>query len=209
MTVSHDERTACADLLLSLGPDAPTLCEGWNTRDLAVHLVVREHRPDAAAGMFVRPFAGHLAAVTEQYSAKPYEELVESYRQGPPAWNPMRLVDRFINLAENFVHHEDVRRGGGERTPRDLPQATRDALWSAVTQSARGFVSSSGAGVRLVRTDAAGSGSGHRPEVTVGGSPEVTLTGEAGELLLWIFGRDKACTLTIDGPVDKVVRRKI
>lgn len=206
MTVSHDERTALADLLLSLGPDAPTLCEGWDTRDLAVHLVVREHRPDAAAGMFLRPVAGHLATVTADYAKRPYAELVESYRQGPPVWNPMRLGDRFINLSENFVHHEDARRGGEERTPRDLPQATRDALWSAVSQSARGFVSSSGAGVRLVRTDA---GDGTRPEITVGGGPEVTLTGEAGELLLWVFGRDKACSLTIEGPVDRVVRRSI
>jgi uncharacterized protein (TIGR03085 family) len=206
MTVSHDERTALADLLLSLGPDAPTLCEGWDTGDLAVHLVVREHRPDAAAGMFVKPLNRHLADVTDEYRKKPFAELVESYRQGPPVWNPMRLGDGFINLAENFVHHEDARRGGGETSPRDLPQSTRDALWSAASRSARGLVSSSGAGVRLVRTDSADAG---RPEVTVGGSPEVTVTGEAGEILLWLFGRDKACTLTIDGPVDKVVRRSI
>ena len=28
-----------------LGPDAPTLCEGWTTFDLAAHLVVRERNP--------------------------------------------------------------------------------------------------------------------------------------------------------------------
>ncbi len=35
------ERAALADLMAELGPDAPTLCEGWTTRDLAAHLVVR------------------------------------------------------------------------------------------------------------------------------------------------------------------------
>ena len=37
------ERLELCDLLLELGPDAPTLCEGWTTADLAAHLVLREH----------------------------------------------------------------------------------------------------------------------------------------------------------------------
>ena len=44
------ERTALCDLFLAVGPDAPTLAGEWTTRDLAAHLVVRERRPDAAAG---------------------------------------------------------------------------------------------------------------------------------------------------------------
>ena len=38
------ERTALCDLFLEVGPDAPTLCEGWTTKDLAGHLVIREGR---------------------------------------------------------------------------------------------------------------------------------------------------------------------
>src|SRR5882762_622635 len=37
------ERRELCDLFLELGPDAPTLCEGWTTLDLAAHLVLREH----------------------------------------------------------------------------------------------------------------------------------------------------------------------
>lgn len=117
MTISHDEREALADLLLSLGPDEPTLCEGWTTRDMAVHLVLREHRLDATAGMFLSSLSGHLDKVSREYAQKPFTDLVESYRNGPPVWNPMKLADKFINLGENFVHHEDVRRGEGS-TPR-------------------------------------------------------------------------------------------
>ena len=37
------ERMGLCDLFVELGPDAPTLCEGWTTADLAAHLVLREH----------------------------------------------------------------------------------------------------------------------------------------------------------------------
>src|SRR5690349_11008507 len=48
---ARTERAALCDLLVTVGPDAPTLCEGWTTRDLAAHLAVRDRRPDAAAGI--------------------------------------------------------------------------------------------------------------------------------------------------------------
>ena len=48
-SVAATERADLCDLFRAVGPDAPTLCEGWTTRDLAAHLVVRERRPDAVA----------------------------------------------------------------------------------------------------------------------------------------------------------------
>ena len=35
--LAQRERTALADLLEELGPDAPTLCAGWSAIDLATH----------------------------------------------------------------------------------------------------------------------------------------------------------------------------
>ncbi|AWT26021.1 hypothetical protein Csp1_12210 [Corynebacterium provencense] len=207
MSFSRDERVALADLLLSVGPDAPTLCEGWSTRDLVVHLVLREYRPDAAAGMFFSPVEGRLRSVTRSYRELPYPELVERYRGGPPPWNPMRLLDPVVNFTENFIHHEDVRRGGGEWSLRDLGAGERDALWKAVRLSARGFIVPSGPAVRFGRTDGP---AGAVEELTVGsGGPQVGVTGPASELLLWIFGRDKACDVTVTGPVERVVRRSL
>ena len=49
--VAQTMRRELCDALLTVGPDAPTLCEGWTTRDLATHLIVRETRPDAALGI--------------------------------------------------------------------------------------------------------------------------------------------------------------
>jgi uncharacterized protein (TIGR03083 family) len=59
VTHARDERTALCDLLTELGPDQPTLCAGWQTGDLAAHLVLREHRPDAGAGVLGGPLSGY------------------------------------------------------------------------------------------------------------------------------------------------------
>jgi uncharacterized protein (TIGR03085 family) len=52
-SLARPERAALLDLLTGVGPDAPTLCEGWTTHDLAAHLVVRERRPHAVPGLVV------------------------------------------------------------------------------------------------------------------------------------------------------------
>lgn len=49
-----NETSSCRPAVAK-GPDAPTLCEGWFTRDLAAHLWIREHRLDAAVGMYSCP----------------------------------------------------------------------------------------------------------------------------------------------------------
>nr|BFE88977.1 hypothetical protein GCM10020093_115780 [Planobispora longispora] len=56
MTYARAERAALSDLFARLGPDAPTLCEGWTTFDLAAHLVLRERRLDAAPGIALSPW---------------------------------------------------------------------------------------------------------------------------------------------------------
>ena len=44
-------RTNLAAVLEAAGPDRPTLCEGWRASDLLAHLLLRETRPDVAAGI--------------------------------------------------------------------------------------------------------------------------------------------------------------
>ncbi|WP_086830202.1 TIGR03085 family metal-binding protein, partial [Allokutzneria sp. NRRL B-24872] len=123
MGLARDERSALSELFEKVGPDAPTLCGDWLTRDLAAHLVIRERRPDAAAGILVSALAGYTERVQKSYAAKPWRELVELVRTGPPTLSPFSLpgVDESANGAEFFVHHEDVRRGvpGWEPRPAD------------------------------------------------------------------------------------------
>src|SRR5580698_4945530 len=106
---AQDERSELCDLLVDLGPDAPTLCEGWSTADLAAHLVVRERRPDSGPGIVWPPLAGYTDSVrTRQKDRKSWEELVAAVRSGPPLL--LRPFDRAMNTVEFFIHIEDVRR---------------------------------------------------------------------------------------------------
>src|SRR3954471_23097590 len=99
--VSKSERAALADLLEQLGPDQPTCCEGWTTRDMAAHLAVRDRRGHAQPRLAP---GGPLAAWTDRVhartrSARPYGVLVAEVRSGPPAWLPTSWppVDRLLN----------------------------------------------------------------------------------------------------------------
>src|ERR1700748_3163976 len=109
MTAAQRERSALVDTLRIVGPDAPTLCAGWTTRDLAAHLVVRERRPDASAGQMIPPLAGHGEHVRGQMAPRPYESVVALVRT-PPWWSPVSnpLTDEMFNGLEFFIHHEDV-----------------------------------------------------------------------------------------------------
>ena len=133
-SIAAYERDALATLLDESGPDAPTLCEGWTTRDLAAHLVTRERRGDAALGLALKPLAGHMESVQRSYARRPYDELVAKVRDGAPFWSAFRWpgADRLLNTTEYFVHHEDVRRAQPGWEPRDLPAAVQDGLWAAV-----------------------------------------------------------------------------
>jgi uncharacterized protein (TIGR03085 family) len=193
MSVATDERAALCDLLDELGPDQPTLCEGWQTRDLAAHLVVREHRPDAAPGILLSAFAGHTKRVQDTYARRPWRELVDLVRGGPPAWWPTRIpaVDKLVNSVELFVHHEDVRRGQEGWTPRE-PDAKRDAaLWAGLKRAGKMTLRRTPVGLVLARP-------GGESIVVKRGPNTVTVTGEPGELLLFAFGRD-AVRVEFDG----------
>ena len=89
MTLARDERLALCALLDETGPDAPTLCEGWTTRDLAAHLVLRENRKDAGIGILGGPLAGYTRRVQRRLSEQvAYSDLVTTIRNGPPGCLP-------------------------------------------------------------------------------------------------------------------------
>ena len=196
MSIASQERAATADLLAELGPDAPTLCEGWSTRDLAAHLAIRERRPDATPGVAVPAFAGWTEKVQAGYAERPYEELVELVRTGPGRLSAFALpgMDRFFNTTEYVVHHEDVRRAQPGWVPRQLPHKVQDALWQAVRSRAQLALRSTEAGVVLKRSDAARSSL-----VAAKGEPVVTVTGEPLELLLYVFGRREHAVVEVTG----------
>jgi uncharacterized protein (TIGR03085 family) len=202
MTLARDERHALVATMTAVGPDAPTLCGDWTTRDLAAHLVVRERRLDASPGIVIKPLAPHTEKVRAEYAARPYEELLELVRTGPPIWSPLRLVDAKANLGEMFVHHEDVRRSGSGWEPRDLDDEWDGALWSLARQLGRMVFRKAPCTVVLD----AGEGRTVTPRHAAGAG-EVILTGTPAELLLYAFGRD-AVRVGFDGPDDAVAAVK-
>ena len=146
------ERDALCDTFIAVGPDAPTLCSPWTTADLAAHLVVRERRPDLAPGIWLPPLASRLESGMEDYAAKPWPELVELVRSGPPKWSPAQFagVDDAFNFIEYFIHHEDVLRGDEAVGPRrELCARESRALWKMLSRMAKVFFRRSPVGVVL------------------------------------------------------------
>lgn len=200
-THAQRERLLLADLLESSGPDAPTLCDGWTTRELAAHVVVRERRGDAAAGQLIPRLADRLERVSKEYAAKPYEELVQLIRTGPPRLSPFAIkqLDEASNTVEFYVHTEDVRRAAPDWTPRVLDPVFADALWSRLERAARVLGRRSPVGLVLRRPDG-------QTVVAHKGSPVVTVTGEPGELTLFAFGRQRAAQVEVQGEEDAVAK---
>lgn len=207
MSLSTAERARLADLLLEKGPDAPTLCEGWDTRDLAVHLWVRENRPDAAAGMMVPPLKGHLEKVSGQAARRDYAALVRAWAEGPSGLNPMRLADAKVNGGEHFIHLEDVRRGaaaggGPVPEPRTFSPVETAELYATLRRMAPLLLRRSEAPV-VLQAPGLAPVTAARPAVAA--RPPVTVRGEVGELLLWASGRD-AVHVEADGDASAVRR---
>lgn len=194
---AQNERHALCDTFERVGPEAPTLCSPWLTKDLAAHLVVRERRPDAAAGILVPGLAGRTEQVQNEYAAWEWPRLVEQVRTGPPPWSPASIgrVDEALNTAEFFVHHEDVLRGGEGWTARELPADLERALWGIVSGMARLRYSRSRVGVVLVAP-----GLGRRQAHALTGLGTVVVKGTPGELLLHSFGRRGVAKIDISGP---------
>ncbi|WP_405580348.1 TIGR03085 family metal-binding protein [Streptomyces sp. NBC_01190] len=193
-THAQRERLLLADLLERSGPDAPTLCDGWTTRDLAAHVVVRERRGDAAVGQIIPQLAPRLQRVRSEFAAKPYEELIQLIRSGPPRLSPFALkqIDEMSNTVEFYVHTEDVRRAAPEWTPRTVDPVFADALWSRLERGARLMGRRAPVGLVLRRPNG-------QTVVAHKGSPVVTVTGEPSELTIFLSGRQSAAKVEIEG----------
>jgi uncharacterized protein (TIGR03085 family) len=204
MRYARDERIALCALLDETGPREPTLCAEWTTADLAAHLVLRERRPDAGAGMLGGPLAAYTRSVQRKLAERtPFPRLVEMIRSGPPRLSLFGLpgADELANVVEFFVHHEDVRRVRPGWEPRKLDQGLAEVLWRRL-RVARFILRKAPVGVELARDD--------EPEPTASGgpgirftararTPVVTVTGTPAELTMWALGRTEAARVRLDG----------
>jgi uncharacterized protein (TIGR03085 family) len=195
------ERHLLCDELLRLGPDAPTKCEGWDTRDLAAHLVIREGRPDLAVGAWVPFLHGRLEREQSRMAHGDYAALVERVRSGAPVWNPVHIekVDEVANLVEFFVHLEDVRRAQPGWEPRELAPNLQHALWVAVRRSARLMFRKSPTGIVLVA-----EGHGRHSAKLPDAHGTVVVRGAPAELVLYAYGRKDVAKVELSGNADDI-----
>jgi uncharacterized protein (TIGR03085 family) len=202
VSYAQAERQGLADDLLRFGPEADTLCEGWKAADLAAHLVVRDRRPDAAAGILIGPLAERTARIqAAERDRWSWPELVERVRTGPPFPVHLTPIDAAVNTVEYFVHHEDLLRAQPAALPRKLDPELEAQLWSRAKTGARMLLRRAPVGVSLVAPDYGEAGVRRK-------SPSVTVTGAPGELVLWMFGRQRAAEVSYAGDELSVERLK-
>jgi len=193
---AEHERAALVDALTELGPDAPTLCDGWQTKDMAAHVYVRERRPDAALG--VLPL-GPLSAYTNRVMASTlrtlgYDEIVRRVAHVPAHLRVGRL-DSLINTVEYFVHTEDVRRPNA-LPARDLPDDFEQAIWRRLSKQARLSFRRVDARLRLVPTIG--------DPVELGSGEPLEIHGRPTELMLLAFNRKDAAKVDLVGSTSAV-----
>jgi uncharacterized protein (TIGR03085 family) len=189
--LAQQERNTLCDLFVERGPDAPTLCEGWDTRDLAAHLVVRERRPDSGPGLVWPPLADYTDKVRRTVRDRmSWDELVDTVRRGPPLL--LRPVDGPMNTVEFFIHTEDVRRAQSGWEPRAISPELADALWARVGPG--GMAKKVAATIVIT--------SPGRAEKQRGTGPRLTLAGDPGELTMFGAGRQAAAKVEISGDAE-------
>ena len=191
------ERQELCDLFESVGPDHPTLCEGWSAADLAAHLVLRENSLKAIGLVAPGYLAKKLAKATKKLAQKKsFEELVEKVRSGPPFY--LKRFDEAINLFEFFVHHEDVRRGGEEFTARNDIDDLDNVLWERQERFSKLLVRRlKDVDITLLRP------SGEKIYLGGGGKP-VMLQGTPSEIGLFLFGRREHSEVKLTGDPEAV-----
>lgn len=174
---------------------AETLCAGWDAGDIAAHLVVREREPWAGPGIvFGGPFAGLTQRRYAAWKARGQQRLIEALRAGPP-W-PLSGPFGDAQAVEDWIHEQDVRRGGAGLTTPEPDGQLAEALWVAAKRiAARTLAIGTDAVIELTdgihrhRLQARQRASPARPTPA---APDITITGSVAELLLYVAGRTGA-----------------
>ena len=161
---------------------------------------MRERRLDATPGIAVPFLAGYTEKVQRQVAASTdWDELVDKIASGPPLLSPFKLLDPVANMDEMFIHHEDVRRAQKGWQPRALDEATVKGLRRPLAIMARLTMGSVPARVTLQTPDG-------DTVAVVGRGPELTVTGDIGELTMFVAGRDEAQLTFSDAQAVQAVR---
>jgi len=141
----------------------------------------------------------HLEQVTESFKTGPWDTMIKTFRDGPPmlSLSAIPVLGDKTNLAEFFIHHEDIRRAQPEWAPRDDNPQLDDALWNPLKLMGRMLVRKSPVGVTL-------RSAGRDDIVAKTGDRSVILVGLPGEIVINLYGRplDKVHVVVQGDPAD-------
>lgn len=188
----HEQHLRACDALEAAGPNSPTLCEGWTTRELAIHLWQLTHDPLAWLGML--PGLGKLAEQRMDHARRrrSFGEYIDKLRWGPDRFGCMpddKFAEPLHSLGEWFIHTEDVLRADPDwADPEPYSADLQAALGRRLPVAAKAlFLGKPGAVFRT--PDGA--------ELTVGRAPRVEVTGQPSELMLWAYGRRQVAQVVL------------
>lgn len=199
--LARTERDELADLFQQVGEAAPTLCEGWDTKDLLVHLLVRERSPLGASGLLIPALSKMTDKASDEIAAEPYAQLVDQLRNPPKlSFAGSAMTDKLANTLEFFVHHEDVRRAQPDWQPRRLSRSDEDQLWRAITMMSKMLARAVPVPVVLERSD-----NGEVHPLRKGANP-VKVVGLPSEMALFLSGRRQYRGLEFSGPPTSISR---
>ena len=183
-SLAQTERAALCDTALQVGEDQPTLCEGWDVKDLVVHLLVREGSL-GAIGIAVPQLEGLTERASRRIGRGEFTVLVEKLRNGPPRFSIYGLpkADAMLNSLEYFVHHEDIRRAQPDWTARALGDDVERTVWAMAKTAGKTMTRRIPVGITAENVT-----TGSREALSTGES-EVTVRGLPSEIVLYLFGR--------------------
>jgi uncharacterized protein (TIGR03085 family) len=199
-----NERRDLIDLLAEVGPDAPTLCTGWDARLLLTHLILRERSILTFGARLRLPVAVRALDNTMGSYSKThdYKQMLATFASRAPLYSVFAVPALFesLNLLEYAVHLEDVRRAGGAAIPpRTIPLDRQRAIFSRL----KGFT-------KITMRSAPGPVElrwGMVDFIRVGkGSNLVTITGDPIELTLFAFGRQPVAQVEYSGDADTIAQ---
>ncbi len=181
-------RADLATALATAAPGDPTLCEGWQARHLAAHILTRQRSPRLHSPAF-------WALADRAQDPEVYAGLVARVADPPPRLSPHAWAGDLMNVTEFFVHAEDVRRGPGDVPARTLDDDVVQSLWRQLAVAARFAYRGAGPGVVLV-APGVGRRRASRARRDAG---TVVVTGDVGELVLHASGRGDHAHVTVTG----------
>lgn len=196
-STASEQRQALVSALRAVQADSPTLCEGWTAQDLALHIVIRDSRPDILLGQSLPLIGPRARRAAQTLRATGYENLIQRVEKGPPAAAPqsLRPVADAMNTAEFYIHAQDVLRAGPDAVGSQpgISEESRRRIWR---QAASVFfpLAARKQGRRITFSSpdhgAVTRGSARSPELLLRGAPE--------ELALWASGRDEHAVVEVD-----------